>query len=349
MIKNQAGQSISAVLIDKATATGLTTGTTIVYLTKDGGTQELGLGTIEHEGNGQWTYKPTQEETNAAEIAFLFVNAGALPVNLTVYTVSNLYTSPWPTQTPGAASERTWRDLISDAFVEIGAYATEDPISAAHMELGRRTLNRIIDGWAARKCFAYNVNFSLFTLTPNHQPHLIGPGLSSPDFSVARPVKIENAAIVLTGTGSNVDVPMRIRDDDWWASKRVKAITSSVPTDLYYSPDSPSGSLYLWPVPNYAYGIRLEMWISVGQIAAANLDDLFANPYGYEDALTLTLAERLCRPMARQMPATLPMDAKNARTVILSNNIKSSRIVSAGYGTGRRKSGGGSYADGWAR
>ena len=227
-----------------------------------------------------------------------------------------------------SVTDRTWRDLISDAFYEIGSYAYGEPVNAEHLELGRKRLNQIIDQWKARKVFAYNVNFTSYTLTPNHQPHLIGPGLASPDFDAARPVRIENASIVLTG---NVDVPLAMWDDDNWAAQRVKTVTSNVPIGLYYSPDSPNGSLYLWPVPTAAYGLRLETWVGVDQIADTELDDDFSNPYGYELALMYTLAEKLCRPMSKSLTADLASDAHNARMAIQKNNIKSPRTSSAGF------------------
>jgi hypothetical protein len=339
MIKNTANQSISAVLINLTTGAPVAVGVTTVYVTIDGGVQALGVGTIENEGIGQWTYKPTQAETNGDSLAFLFVNALAISVNLQVYTEPLPGTYPATTPTGAVFEPITWQQLIIDALVEIGSYDAGDIPSPTHIELGRRWLNRVIDQWQARKVYAYNVAFTAYTLTAAHQPHLIGPGLIAPDFNAYRPTRIENAALILNTSTPNVDLPLNIRDDDWWANKRVKALASNVPIDLYPSYAWPNVELYLWPVPNFAYGIRLETWTSVIQVAAGDLLTYFSSPYGYEQALMLTLAEKLCRPMARPTPITLPSDAAHARSIIQMNNDKSPRIASADHGMASRPRG----------
>jgi hypothetical protein len=225
----------------------------------------------------------------------------------------------------------SWLDVVTDALYEIGSYGPGDSIPDHDTALVQRKLNGMLDGWAALKRFAYNVNFSLYTLTPAHQPHLIGPGLAAPDFAaVQRPVRIEGAALVLDPNGSAIDLPLAIRDDDWWRNKRAKTVTSSVPTNLYPSYDAPSVALYFWPVVTVAYGMRLEMWVSLGQVD--DLTTTFVAPQGYKEAVTLTLAEKICRPMGRPLTDDLVRDAARARAVIQSNNIKSPRIGTRDYG-----------------
>lgn len=102
MIKNEGGQSISASLIKWDSGQNkfvpVTSGTVTVYVTLAGGTQTAGEGSVEHEGNGQWTYFPTQAETNADEVAFLFTHADAPSVNLQVYTTPYRVSAETPTQ-----------------------------------------------------------------------------------------------------------------------------------------------------------------------------------------------------------------------------------------------------------
>lgn len=223
-------------------------------------------------------------------------------------------------------------DICTDALFENGAYGIDTPVlSAADGALALRVLNRRLDAWAALKRYAYNITFPQFTLTPNHQPHLIGPNLVAPDFAAAqRPVRIEGAALVLNNVTPNVDVPLNIRDDAWWKDERVKSIATTTPTDLYYSPDWPSGSLWLWPVPTFAYGLRLEVWGLISQFV--KLSDVFSLPPGYKRALVLTLAEDLCRPFGRPPMPDLIAAAKEARADLQTNNIKSPRIASADHG-----------------
>ena len=87
MRKNVAGQKISANLVAKADGSAVTTGTTTVYVTVDAGTQAT-TGTATHKGNGEWSYAPSQAETDGGHVAFTFVNAAAVGVTVNAYPVS---------------------------------------------------------------------------------------------------------------------------------------------------------------------------------------------------------------------------------------------------------------------
>jgi hypothetical protein len=87
MRKNTASQTIGAQLIATADGSAVTSGTTTVYVTGDGGTQ-ASSGTAVHEGNGYWSYTPSQAETNYSHVAFTFVNSSAISATVQVYTHS---------------------------------------------------------------------------------------------------------------------------------------------------------------------------------------------------------------------------------------------------------------------
>lgn len=228
-------------------------------------------------------------------------------------------------------------DIITDALYEIGAYGPGDgPVDAPDAQLGLRRLNMELDAWAALKRYAYEVTFNEYTLVPNLQPHTIGP--EGATFEVAqRPVRIEGASLVLNNVTPNVDSPiLNIRDAAWWKDQAVKPLATTTPTDLYYEPSWPNGSLWLWPVPTFAYGLRLEVWGLISQFATLN--QVFSLPPGYKKALTLKLAVRLCRPFGRPLTADLKADANEACANLQSNNMESPRIASADYGaSGRHK------------
>lgn len=222
------------------------------------------------------------------------------------------------------------RDVLYIAFREAHILKRPQAVNSTNeLNDGMIFLNQQIDYWSARGCYAYTTHFDLYTLTPNHQPHLIGPGLSSPDFSATmRPVRLESASVVIPG---QVDQPINLRDNAWWAGQRMKSMTSNMPTDLYYQPDFPNGALYLHPVPTAAYGIRLESDVVLHQFAS--LDDPFIAPPAYLAAVTLTLAEELCDLWEVPTPANLPRRALKARDALQSNNNLPPRIASADWGT----------------
>lgn len=82
MIKNTSGQAVSAQLVAVADGEDVTSGTTTVYVTGDAGTQASGGGTVTHEGNGCWSYQPTQAETNYDHVSYTFVNSAAVSVTV---------------------------------------------------------------------------------------------------------------------------------------------------------------------------------------------------------------------------------------------------------------------------
>ncbi len=234
---------------------------------------------------------------------------------------------------------QTWLEFITDAIIEMGAYGPGDTIPDPVWTVCVNRLNYILNKYAALKRYAYNVNFTVYTLTPNHSPTLLGPGLTAPDWATlnggARPPRLEGANLVLNNTNPSTDLIIRVRDDAWWLGNQVKSITSTVPTDVYYSPDFPNGALYFWPIPTVAYDVRLEVWVVVGEVDPDTLGTTqIVVPQAYKQMMMLELAKAICRPLSRAVPQSLIDDLREARAAVQSNNISSPRIASADYGTG---------------
>lgn len=211
-------------------------------------------------------------------------------------------------------------DLITAALQEINVCPAGDTPSAEDMAFGLNKLNLLLDTWATDESYVYNKDFSTYTLIPNHQPHTIGA--SGADFTVTQaPVKIEAASLILTNSAPNVGIPLPIRDADWWADERIKALTSTSPTDLYYSQASPNGKIFLWPIPTIAYKLELETWVVLNQIAT--IATVLNLPTGYQAALTYSLAESW--PAVTIDPMLIGR-AKNARLAVQGVNIASPRM-----------------------
>lgn len=234
-------------------------------------------------------------------------------------------------------------DIINAAGQEIGALAAGESFSGDDQAWVLQKLQRLIDRYNSRTPMVYNVNFSLFTLQANHQPHTIGPGA---DFDVnQRPVKIMSAAVVLTQTPSNIDVPMNIRDEEWWANQRVKDLKSTYPTDVYYSPDWPNGQLFFWPIPQQQNGMRLQMAYVLPEITA--YDQQFSMPPAYWDAIVYPLAISLCPSFKTEASSDLLRLGAQSLKAIETNNIASPRASTADAGMpGNNRRGGFNYYSG---
>ena len=85
MKKNVASQVISAVVVSATDGSAITASVSVT-VTGDAGTQGAGGGTLAHEGGGEWSYIPTQAETNFDHIMFKFSGGGSIPVGVQVYT-----------------------------------------------------------------------------------------------------------------------------------------------------------------------------------------------------------------------------------------------------------------------
>lgn len=84
--KNVASQNFTFCLVSATTGAGVAGATVSVAVTKDGGAQGAGAGTVTSQGSGQYNYAPTQSETNATDVGFLFTATGVIPVNVDFHT-----------------------------------------------------------------------------------------------------------------------------------------------------------------------------------------------------------------------------------------------------------------------
>ncbi len=211
----------------------------------------------------------------------------------------------------------TVRDLCTEALTDIGVASTEQPPTATDIDTALSNLNRLLDDWNADRRAVYAAASDSFVLTTGLNPQSIGP--TGATFTVAqRPVDLLAANILLTTSNPVTRQPLEIIDAQTYATAiRVPALQSSYPNVVYYQPDWPNGNLYFYPVPSAAYG--LELWYRV-LLSSVGLTDTFSMPPGYRNAITLTLEEMLVRPFTRQMPATLPEEARKARARVFANN-----------------------------
>lgn len=182
------------------------------------------------------------------------------------------------------------------------------------MDLGLRTLNRLFDSMNADEMAIYNEGFADYTLTPGLSPHTIGPGGT---FSVTqRPVSLEYAALNL-GNSPAVFTRINVRDDAWYQRQGVPGISITVPSDVYYDTGWPLGNLYFYGVPSLAYGVRL--WTRT-VLSAVAITDTFSLPPGYQNMLTLTLAEWLGSAFGQSISQSTKDRAREARDLIYRVN-----------------------------
>jgi hypothetical protein len=85
--KNVASQVVAAQLLS-ASGENVTSGTTTVYYLGDAATQTAASATATHEGNGCWSFGPSQAETNFDHVAYTFTNTNSISVTVQAWPVS---------------------------------------------------------------------------------------------------------------------------------------------------------------------------------------------------------------------------------------------------------------------
>lgn len=221
-------------------------------------------------------------------------------------------------------------DIITAALMELGVLSANESPSAADAQWGLQKLQRIIDRYNARLPMVYNVNFTVFTMPAGNNPFTIGPGAT---FDVnQRPVSIPSIGLILAGT-PGVEIPMNSRDDMWWANNRIKDLTSTFPTDYYYSPSwdiqsdgSQWGQIFFWPEPTSSFQINLQSRQVLGTFSAITED--FSMPPAYWDLVIYELAISLAPSFALQPNPLLLAGQKAALKAVQVNNVSSPRLAS---------------------
>lgn len=240
---------------------------------------------------------------------------------------------PVPAQQPGGTCSLKALDVITMAMQEIGVLDAVDTPEGPEAATGLAKLNRMLDSWNADKRYVYNTQYNQYQIVPNLQPHTIGP-VGATFQANQRPVLLVSAEIILNNVSPPIRYPLNLRDDIWWAQKSSYAVSGTLPTDVYYSPDWPNGSLYLWPVPQTAYLLELLTWTILSEL---QLSSTFCMPPGYMDAVVYSLAIALCPSFSVRASQELILLASKAIQRIQGNNVQAPRIGTrdAGVPTGQ--------------
>jgi hypothetical protein len=86
--RNTAGQHLGFCMVKAADGTADTGLTVAAYRCIDGGAQAAATGTVAEKANGQYDFAPSAADLNGNQVSFLFVAAGAIPVEKTIVTTA---------------------------------------------------------------------------------------------------------------------------------------------------------------------------------------------------------------------------------------------------------------------
>ena len=207
-------------------------------------------------------------------------------------------------------------NLIESALTEIGVRAAGETLPADEASDGLVSLNRMIDQWAAERLTIHTVTRTTWTITASDGQYTVGTGAN---VNVARPVYVDHVNFLDTATDPDTEYPLVPFTEDAWAGVRLKAATAVYPSNYYYNPTHPTGTLDLWPVPT-STTLTGAFYAPTAVAQFAALTTSVSLPPGYERALLKNLAVELLPSYGRQPDPLLIEQARDAKAVIKRAN-----------------------------
>ena len=309
MIRNTAGQSIGAQMINASTGASFA-GVVTVFITVDAGIQAIGSvggGVCALEGNGYYTYLPSQAETNGALIAYTFTGVGAVPATIQVATVTATQSTAIQLNTNPNITPLTAVNLITNTFVTIGVLAAGETPDGALIQDGFRRLNNMMGQLAIQPKTIPVVLREIFALVAGKggvgNEYSYGPG---GDFNSTRPNEVLGAGLLLNSSSPPVEVPLSVMTDAIWQDLRIKDLSSLQPTAIYYNAtfNNGLGLVNVWPVPTTALN-SLVCYRNAQLTTFPSLTATYYVPNGYDEMLEYQLAMRLSTPYRKTITPDL--------------------------------------------
>lgn len=198
--------------------------------------------------------------------------------------------------------------ILQDAMFQAKVLGQDQTPQAGDLQLALRILNRMLDSWANDNLMVYTTTTQSFTMTP-------GQATYSTSLLSARPVSIAAIRVNLSG----IDYPVNFIDLDAWNAIPYKA-AASIPTNCFYEPSYPNGSLNFYPTPQAAYTCYVDTRDRFTPLA---IGDLLAMPPGYEGAIVDNLAV-LLYPSFRNgdVPRDLRLSAIESKAALKRTNYQ---------------------------
>jgi len=201
-------------------------------------------------------------------------------------------------------------DLINRAYTLLGVKAAGDALSADDTQYALGVLNGLLDSWNTQRLFIITVQEAVANVSG--ATATVGAGGT---FNTNRPVDVENGAFSrVNGIDYSIDWIDRVT----YERLTLKSVTSSFPQYAYFDRNTPTATVYFYPVPSATVEIHLPLQVQLSQFADLTTNYTFAP--GYQRALEYSLAEELA-PGIRGIDPLIVRLAANARRAIRRTNV----------------------------
>ncbi len=164
---------------------------------------------------------------------------------------------------------------------------------------------------------------ALFTVSSAETITYTAPGDFAYDnvtgLAVQRPVRITNAFTRIAVAGqSDLDYQIRIQTRDQYAAIGLKTLPLPWPTDMYYDPTFPTGTLYFYGNPSMAG--ELHLWTDQVLSDFATMTQPVNLPQGYARAIKTNLAIELAAEYGKAVSPTLAVRARESKQLVKALN-----------------------------
>ena len=188
-------------------------------------------------------------------------------------------------------------DLITQAFLDIGAIAAGQTPTTEEQTDAFLRLNQMLDSWSREHVSVFTEQHGSFTVTAATSAYTFGVTANSPSWvASAQPMRIYGASATSGGFRAAVKVlsweAFHASIDDG------RGVTSILPQAIGVDSAWPNLNVKVFPTPAASPGsLELDYWTVLAQFALVS--STVTLPPGFQDALHFNLATRLYPQYAR--------------------------------------------------
>ena len=214
----------------------------------------------------------------------------------------------------------TAREIITPAMRHLGVVAQGEVPTAEEAQDALSMLNNLLDLWSLENMLIVADTITTVTLLAGKQTYTIGEGA---EIDVVWPIQIEQAQLRIITTLPNLELPLRILNETEYGLTRIKDLRSTYPQAIFQHTTYPTGTLFLWPVPDEQNEMVLWHKGLVAAFTSLSTPDV-SLPRGYRLALEYNLAEHLAPQYGIDIKAGSIIDrkARETRAIIKRSNSK---------------------------
>lgn len=213
---------------------------------------------------------------------------------------------------------RTAKDLIKKVLQETGIIASGEVPSADEYEDCLSALNDLLVEWSADGGGHLVTVTGTAALVSGQAEYTVGT-LETDDIATVRPEEIRS---VFIRDSNGTDTPL----DEWKLARYLIETSNKTQTGTPYKyiwkSTAPSGTIYLYPVPNIPGTLHVEMSGGVEAITSINTDLHSIFSKNYVVALKNILKVEICPLFGREPSVSMILAADRSKSTIETINLR---------------------------